>query len=196
MADPNAKRVTAGGDANRPNSIIDDDATSFIMKATRIHKNSKTLTAPNVTVFDGEPAYILITKDTAYIADYNEPNATGLFAMFAKPVPVVKTIKSGTDLKVLPKLLDDGQNILLDVDFNYTNVDIVSVGNYKQKRKYSRQVPIAETIGVDTRVAVPNGGTLVIGGQEITIKDESGKKQTQTLLVLIKAVVIDNPEAQ
>ena len=188
MADPNAKRVTAGGDANRPSSIIDDDATSFILKATQMYENSKTLTAPKVTVLDGETAYISITKGTAYIADYNEPNATGLFAIFAKPVPIIKTVKSGIELSVLPKLLDDGQNILLDVDFNYIN--LLSMEDYTYKKgKYPLKIPETEKIVVDSRVAVPDGGTVVLGGQEITIKDKSGKKQN--LLVLIKPKIVD-----
>lgn len=190
MTDPNAKRVTAGGDANRPSSIIDDDATSFIMRATKIYENSKMLTPPKVTVLDGETAYISITKGTAYIADYNEPKAKGLLAIFAKPEPIVKNVNSGIELKVLPKLIDDGQNILLDVDFSHTNV--LSMENYTYKKgEYPLQIPETESVGIESRVVIPDGGTLVLGGQEITTKDKSGVEQKRSLLVLIKAKIVD-----
>lgn len=193
MGDPNVGYVSADCDSNKPpNSIIDDDAVSFILRAIQGYDNSKTLSAPKVTVLDGESASISITAPIAYIADYNMPKAKGLFTWFAKPKPIVKTIEKGIKLKVLPTLLSDGEKILLDIDLEY--VTEVSLEDFTYKEKYPFQRPVTEKLVIDSEVTVPDGGTLVISGYEgipITIKDKAGQKRKGSLLVLIKAKVVD-----
>ena len=48
-------------------------------------------------------------------------------------------------------------------------------------------LPQTEIARVQTRVLVPDGGTILLGGQKITSEKKDGRKVLKKLLVLVKA---------
>ena len=84
--------------------------------------------------------------------------------------------KVGTGIEVLPKIQADGNEILLDFDFEHS----APFG-------FTDGLPETDTVHVKGSVLVPNGGTLLLGGMKLTQRE---KKDSQivdlNLFVLIK----------
>src|SRR5690606_26071367 len=50
-------------------SFLDDFQVNFLIRATQAAVNSTVLTAPRVTVFNGQQAYVVIAQQQAYVSD-------------------------------------------------------------------------------------------------------------------------------
>ena len=164
--------------------ILDDLQISFLLRATLAHKDSKVLTAPKVTVLDGEEADFSIHRQVNYISGYTEPNRPS-----GEPEPKRDFVNKGTWWKVTPQITPDNKHILLDVDFELS--DLLGFEERMYKEKYPYKIPQMEVVSAKTRVSVPNGGTVLIGGQKVAA-EKDGRKVQKELLVLIKAEKVDS----
>ncbi len=164
--------------------ILDDLYVSFLLRATKAHEDSKVLTAPKVTVFDGKEADLRIHRQVNYISGYTEPNRPS-----GEPEPKRDFVNIGTWWKVNPKITPDNKHLLLDVDFELS--DLLGFEERMYKEKYPYKIPQTEVVSIKTRVSVPNGGTVLMGGQKV-MAEEDGRKVQRELLVLIKAEKVDS----
>jgi type II secretory pathway component GspD/PulD (secretin) len=96
-------------------------------------------------------------------------------------------ITSGSSLSITPVITHDKKNVLLNIltrqqDFLGIRTSTVetplvgAVGTAAQVVEYDVQLPETETSSLMTRVSVPDGGTLLLGGQKITamVEKEAG----------------------
>ena len=166
--------------------ILDDLHVSLLIKATQAHKDASMLIAPKVTVLDGENAEFKVHKTVHYISGYSEPNRPS-----GEPIPERDSVNKGFQLQVTPKITPDNKHILLDVDFELS--DLLGFEERMYKEKYPYKIPQMEVVSAKTRVSVPNGGTVLMGGQKITA-EEDGRKVQKELLVLIKAEIVDSED--
>jgi type II secretory pathway component GspD/PulD (secretin) len=164
--------------------ILDDPNVSFLIRATQAHEDSKVITAPKVTVFDSEEAAVSINKQVTYISGYTEPNRTS-----GGPQPKRDFVDIGTWWKVTPQIMPDNKHILLDVDFEQSV--LLGFQECMYKEKYPYKIPQTEVVGIKARLVVPDGRTVIIGGQKITA-EEDGRRVQKELLVLIKAKKVDS----
>jgi len=164
--------------------FLDDLQISFLLRAVKAHPDSKMLTAPKVTVFDGKEADFRIHRQVNYISGYTEPNRPS-----GEPIPEHDSVTKGLQLQVTPKITPDNRHILLNVDFELS--DLLGFEERMYKEKYPYKIPQMEVVSAKTRVSVPNGGTVLIGGQKVTA-EEDGRKTQKELLVLIKAKKVDS----
>ena len=151
--------------------ILDDLAVSFFLRATQIHRDAKMLTAPRVTVLSGESAYIRVTKEIAYVSDYQFEDITA--AGQGQPVrviadPTTETTTGGVVLNVTPTITADKKYVILTINTNYTqaNLSDFSVPS-TTGTLFPIQLPTLQVSEIQTRVSVPDGGTLLIGGQKL-----------------------------
>jgi type II secretory pathway component GspD/PulD (secretin) len=95
----------------------------------------------------------------------------------------ISSIQVGSSLNITPIITHDKKNVLLYVitqlqDLLRMKSHMVEgpVGADGTVQKYTVTVPETETSSVMTRVSVPDGGTLLLGGQKITaeIEKEAG----------------------
>jgi len=139
------------GGSFRMGSLSSDDyqATLQALEATT---NSKLLSAPKITVLDGEEANILLGSTEPYLVTYID-NETKIITEDTKFMDV------GIQLTVKPRITQDG----------YVTLDIES------EVSSARRVPdVSNALAVDTSRAktvmkVKDGRTVVLGG---LIKDE------------------------
>ncbi len=166
--------------------ILDDLHVSFLIKAVQAHEDSKMLAAPKVTVLDGQEAAFSIHRQVNYISGYSEPNRPS-----GEPIPERDSVNKGLQLQVTPKITPDNRHILLNVGFELS--DLLGFEERMYKEKYPYKIPQMEVVSAKTRVLVPNGGTVLMGGQKVTA-EEDGRKVQKELLVLIKAEKVDSED--
>jgi len=215
---------TTGGVGKIGLSLFNDDLQlSFLIRATQAHRDSKVLTAPRVTVLSGERANIDILKSAAYIEDYEFEDITA--SGDNQPTRVIANPTSayavgGVTLNVTPIISDDKKyvNLLILTEYRQFNLDtLFPVYADTTGDKYYQTLPTYEVANIKTHVNVPDGGTLMIGGQKLgaEINKEAGTpgvskipvigrlfsnrskvKDQQVLLILGKPTIIIKEEAE
>jgi Flp pilus assembly secretin CpaC/tetratricopeptide (TPR) repeat protein len=204
-------------------SIMDDLSVSFFLRATQAHRDAKMLTAPRVTVLSGERASIVVAKESAYISDYEFEDITAnadFAAIRTIANPTTEIVADGVTLDVTPRISDDKKYVDLVIVANYSKVDLdkqYPVYSNTTGDQYNIQLPVAEISEVQTHVSVPDGGTLLIGGQKLSaeVNREAGVpgfskmpiigrlfsnrskiKDQDVLLILVKPTIMLQNEAE
>lgn len=202
-------------------SVLDDLAVSFFLRATQAHRDAKVLTAPRITVRNGERAYVTVGKQVSYISDWTftiiPPVAAGQQPMeTADPTP--SSASSGVTLEVRPTISDDKKYVDIRIRTNYTKMRLDDFLAYSPSGvKYTIQLPTWEPSLTETHVSVPDGGTLLIGGQKLgaEVNREAGvpglskvpllgrlfsartkTKDQDILLILVKPTIMLRQEAE
>jgi general secretion pathway protein D len=164
-------------------SAMDDLMVSFMIRALQAHKDSRTLTAPKVTVLSGESATFSVQTDTVIalppeVSSTIYPTAVGETPTTESIIPTFETIQSGTTLNITPIISPDKKHVLLNIT-TYLN-DFLGMKTYNLETpmpdgtiaKYSQELPETEWSQVQTRVSVPDSATLLLGGQKLTAEIE------------------------
>jgi Flp pilus assembly secretin CpaC len=201
----------------------DDLQMSFLIRATQAHRDAKVMTAPRVTVISGERANISVLKSSAYIEDYEFEDITT--AGENQPVRVIANPTAawaigGVTLNVTPTISDDKKYVGLLIISNYTQVNLDTlfpVFADTTGEQFNVTLPVQEVADIRTHVNVPDGGTLLIGGQKLgaEVNKEAGipgaskvpligrlfsnrskVKDQDILLILVKPSIIIKAEAE
>ncbi len=197
-------------------TFLDDIQVDFLIRATQADVRSTTLTAPRLTLLNGQRAYVMIGTEQAYVSDL----ASSAGDNVASFDPEISTVTTGTTLDVEVAVSDDKKWVTMTVRpqvsaVNAFNQYVVSgtVGDDGQIIDGTGfiQLPTVTTQRVETSVRVPDQGTLLIGGQrlagEVTremgvpilskipiinraFTNRSMVKDELTLLILVKPTII------
>ncbi|MEN6385625.1 MAG: M56 family metallopeptidase [Phycisphaerales bacterium] len=159
-------------------SILNENQSAYLLSKIRNSNDANLLTAPKVTVNDGETANISVIRETAYISDYNETSS--------EPSPDIKYLQTGLIMKVSPKL-QDRELVRLDLNFEYTDVNLENKKLYKEKYEYI--VPETKKTTISNKVTLYNGQTIFLGAKKVKIKDD-----LKDILILIKAQKVTPPK--
>ena len=216
-------------------SILDDLQVAFLLRATQAHRDSKALTAPIASVLSGESASFNISR-IFYLAlppiqgggVTTTGAATGTTTNTGTTnVPQYMPITSGSTLSITPIITHDKKNVLLGIitrqqDFlgiRASKLEYPSVTGTGTTEvvTYDVQLPETETSSLMTRVSVPDGGTLLLGGQKITamvdkeagvpvlskipvlgrlFSNRSTVKDQRILLILVKPTILLQEERE
>ncbi len=181
-------------------SILDDLMVTFLIRATQAHRDSKSLTAPKVTVLSGESATIRVQRTIRYAlppdisyggGGYGAGTSTGGtggggYGGYGGTSALTQNygeILTGTILNITPTVTPDRKHVLLNIvaelrdflGFETTKVEVplgVDEQGQAQIGKYIVKLPQTEISRVRTRVSMPDSGTLLLGGQKITEEAE------------------------
>ncbi len=207
---------------NLAGPILDDLQVSFLVRATQAHAESKTLNAPKVTVISGDSAAIRVETEKSYIADYDFEDITAAGEGQAIRViadPAVDTILDGVVLNVTPIVSDDKKYVLLRIltSFTQSTFDSFPIPAGQGELTFPIQLPVSEVAEIRTKVNVPDGGTLLIGGQKLTgtremevgvpvlskipilgrlFENRSEVKDHKILLILVKPTILLQEEQE
>ncbi len=208
--------------------ILDNLQVNILLRATQAHTDAESLTAPKVTVLSGESATIRIQNILEFADDIEiEQTESGDAARSIGNVNYeTRRVTSGTILNVTPTITPDKKYVLLNItaqliDFLGFRKQTIDVGLFglgsSDDNQLTLEFPQTETSRVQTRVSVPDGGTVLLGGQKLTVIEEkeagvpilskvpvigrlfsnrSKVKDQRVLLILVKPTIILREEAE
>lgn len=208
-------------------SFLDDFQVNFLIRATQAAKNSTSLTAPRVTVFNGQPAYLVVATEQSYVSDLEADTGDGV-GLYDPEIDIVRT---GVVLFVQPTVSADRKYVTMNLQptvtqlialrtFNVAGVNTGTGGGgggLPGSITAAIQEPELQVTTVATLVSVPDGGTLLLGGQtlagEVEIEEgvpilskipivkrlftnRSSAKDERVLLILVKPTIIIQREVE
>ncbi|MCK5269293.1 MAG: hypothetical protein KAJ46_00855 [Sedimentisphaerales bacterium] len=212
-------------------TFLDNIQVDFLMRATQAHKRNRSLLAPHVTVFNGEQAMIEFGTETNYVSSLTSNIAYAAVAY----EPEIETDFSGISLFITPVISEDKRFVMLNVEFQQETTRAMTTFSYLGTTETSSegaagqddtnlsvgstriQLPEKDINSIMTHVAIPDGGTLLLGGQKIVgeVEIESGvpglskiplinrlfsnrsiTKDESVLLILIKPKIILQDEEE
>ncbi len=165
-------------------TILDDLQVSFLLRAVQAHADSKALTAPKGTVMSGESATFSVQDSISYALPptttaVTQPAGIGATGTATGTQQNIGFISVGSSLSITPTISNDKKHVLLYIMTQLTDLLRLRthmiegpVGPQGEVQEYEAIVPETETSSVMTRVSVPDGGTLLLGGQKITAEVE------------------------
>ncbi len=174
---------------------LDDLQVAFLLRASQEHKDTKSLTAPRVTVLSGESATMRVQNTIRYALppdiSYGGYGGTagagagygGYGGGMSSMQQSYNEILTGTVLNITPIITPDKKHVLLNIvtemrsliDWKETKVE-VPLGSGIEPAHYTITLPQTEISRIMTRVSMPDGATLLLGGQKITeeVETEAG----------------------
>jgi type II secretory pathway component GspD/PulD (secretin) len=204
--------------------IMDDLQVKFLLRATQQNANSLVFTAPKVTVLSNETAGIRVTREQTYTSGYDSMGsvATAGVVTQATIVPVIDIVQGGVALSVTPTISQDKKYVLLNVrtslgDFSMSDAFLPYLGGQEAVSLFKYQQPLVDNTSIETRVYVPDKGTLLIGGQKIkrhseiesgvpvlskipylgrAFSNRSKSEETKVLLILVRPTIIFTTETE
>ncbi len=205
-------------------SFIDDLEVDLLINATQAHNRSLTLTAPRVTFFNGQRAYVLVARQFAFISDLEAVPDANAFDI------TVSTVNSGVVLDVEGTVSADRRYVTMTMRPSLATlaqipIDEIQIfgasdggdGGAGAVFEGTIQLPELEVTQVRSTVSVPDRGTLLLGGQRLVgeVEIEAGVpvlsklpvlnrlftnnsvvKDERTLLILIKPTIILQSEQE
>jgi len=209
----NISSIVAADALDVRGTFLDDVQVDFIISATQAHSATRTLTAPRITIYNGQRAYITVGLEQAYISGY-EPEIAENVAAFR---PIVSTVVTGTVLDVEGTISADRRYVTMTIRPQVTEVLRFWQwqGTAQERGTGLIELPEITVRKMACTVAVPDGGTLLVGGQKLAAEGERemgvpiiskipilrraftnrGKvRDEETLLILMKPKIIINRE--
>jgi general secretion pathway protein D len=211
-------------------TYLDDFQVQLTLRAVEASVNSTLVDAPRITLFNGQRAYVLVSTQRAYVSNLTPIVSTGI-SSFA---PTVSVVQSGVLLDVQATVSADRKYVtltlrpqlatLLDLaPFTFQTGASVTTGAGTGGVGFSNgfiggvapsgtiQEPELQITEVKTTVSVPDGGTLLLGGQTVAgmtereigvpvlskipflkrlFTNRSLAKDEQVLLILVRPTII------
>jgi len=212
-----AQRASYNPALNVAGSFLDNLQVDFLIRATQANSRSAIVQAPRVVMENWSQTYIQIGRMREYIASINPMVAEG--AALAQPIPAAA--QSGTVLSVFGTISANRKYVAVRVSadqyedpdferFEVTRASGNSPGVFVQLRDQG-------FVSLRTQVSIPDGGTVLLGGMkqvgEVEVEagvpilskipvvkrffsNRSTVKDTRTLLILMKAKIIIQSEAE
>jgi Flp pilus assembly secretin CpaC/tetratricopeptide (TPR) repeat protein len=179
----NNAMTTTGQWGNVPLLLTDLDV-SILLRATQAHRDSKSLTAPKVTVLSGEMATFQVGRFRRYPSNVtftlNTVGAPPNQLSYWTTGYTENSVVSGPLLNITPIITPDKKNVLLNI--------VTEMREFLGMPSYDIQMPAigttpagvakiplpeTEVSRVQTRVSVPDRATLLLGGQRMTVEVET-----------------------
>lgn len=198
-------------------SFLDNLQVDFLIRATQANRRSSVVQAPRLMLFNGQRAYIAIQRTRQYVSTVTPVVAEGAVGV----QPTLATISSGTSLDIDGTISADRKYVTLTVRTSFSEEPILERFQVQQPSGNSPGIFVTttdqQTRVINTTVSVPDGGTVLIGGlkQSAEVEIDAGVpilskipllkraftntttvKDTETLLILIKAKILIQKEAE
>ena len=211
-------------------TYLDDFQVNVLLRATQASRNASIVTAPRVTLFNGQRAYVLVANQRSYISDLNAQvgTGTGIFD------PEIDVVESGVLLDVSATVSADRKYVTLTLRPQLTTLIQLAEFTFQVGAAGGVDNPFDPFGGTDvptgiiqqpelqitevrTTVSVPDGGTLLLGGQTVAgeveletgvpvlskipflkrlFTNRSRAKDEQVLLILVKPTIIIQREVE
>ncbi len=191
-------------------TFLDDIQVDFLLQATQASGVARTLTAPRITIFNGQRAYVTVGTQQAYISSY-QPTVSDNTAI---STPIVSFVPTGSVLDVEGTVSADKRYVTMTVRPQVANLQqIITVDTPVGPLG----LPTVIIQDLQTTCNCPDKGTLLLGGQRLVneLQNEEGvpllskipiinrafttrnmTRNESTLLILIKPTIIIQEEQE
>ncbi len=161
-------------------AYLDDIEVTLLLRATKAHRETIALSAPRVTFFNGQTAYVMVVTQTAFVSDLEPVSDADGFD------PTLGVVNSGVVLQVTGTISADRRYVTLTVTPRISTVSSIEEFTTTAIRdnndddddddddttdqnivEGSIQVPTLQLTEIRTTVSVPDKGTLLLGGQRL-----------------------------
>lgn len=150
---------------------LDDTQLEMILRAVKKSKRSQLVIEPSLMVYNTARANLVVANQVSYVADFDVEIASS--ASIADPI--VQVAHDGVFLDVRPVVTADRRFVWIDVRPTVANLlrpiptlqTSLGVGS-----PVTLMLPQLELQKVRTRVILPDGGTLMLGGMKILEEQE------------------------
>lgn len=155
---------TTGGAALQIAVFKGDSAYNMVVRAIEKSLNATEISAPIVTVFNTERAYVTVTNQVSFVQDFDVDVANSAFIAN----PNIGIIQEGVVLDVRPTISYDRKYITLEIQATVANLVrpirqfTTSLAGFSVPVSF--QLPELEVQSANTTVRVPDGGSLILGG--------------------------------
>jgi type II secretory pathway component GspD/PulD (secretin) len=206
---------------------LDDFQVSFLIRATQMHKNSKQLTAPKAVVMNGESATMEVNTQRRIKSESELQTDTtttdGVSTTWAYWDTELEDIDTGVRMSITPTITADKKYVILRIS-TYL-LDLLSTSEGKSVGivpgvgtvEDTYILPTQQITSIQTRVSVPDRGTVLLGGLTLTAEKEaesgtpilsklpllgrlfsnrSEVKDKQILLILVKPTIMLQEETE
>jgi len=222
---------TIGGAAQGLTTAItymDDFEVSALIRAVQATDTNTIVTAPRVTLFNGQSAAISVNTTTYFVQTLVPIVAAGGSVAYQ---PSVSSAPSGSTLNITATVSADHKYVTLTMTPNLTSLEKLVNFTYQTATTSTStgsgitsvapsetiQEPVIESAQVGTTVTVPDGGTILLGGQTIAgesvreagvpvldkipflkrlFSNHSEAKDEQVLLILVKPTILIQDEVE
>ncbi len=201
-------------------SFLDNFSLNIALQAIQADQRTINVASPRITLFSGEQGWIQVGRSNGYIANENSTVTPGTInsAPLVNVTLQTSTLNTGVVLAVQAAVTADRRYVVMHVVPQLTTNDgFTNVGNGNATANTTLltnvflQLPNIEVTEEHTTVAIPDGGTLLIGGEKVVSNQEvevgvpilskipginrlftsrSMEKDERTLLVLIRPKII------
>jgi len=150
---------------------LDDVQLEMILRAVKKSKRSELVIEPSLMVYNTARANLVVANQVSYVADFDVEIASS--ASIADPI--VQVANDGVYLDVRPVVTADRRFVWIDVRPTVANLlrpiptlqTSLGVGS-----PVTLMLPQLELQKLRTRVILPDGGTLMLGGMKILKEQE------------------------
>ena len=160
---------------------LDDIQVDLLVKATQADERSVTLSAPRLTFFNGQGAWISFTEEEAYVASLTAVAGEGSGAF----EPDIGTINTGVVLHLKGAASADRRYVTLNVYFQKGELVGIrdtgfggaagggGIGGNAGEFNASVQLPTVRVQQIMVTTSVPDKGTALLGGQRDKVEYEN-----------------------
>jgi Flp pilus assembly secretin CpaC len=154
---------TVGGSAFQF-EILDDTEINLVMNLVSKSQNAMEITAPTVSVYNTQRAFVTVVNQVSFVQDYEVDVATNAFIAD----PVIGIAQEGIVLDVRPTISYDRKYITLDVQTTVAELErpfpsiTTLLGPNGSPVTFS--TPALAVQDAQTTVVVPDGGAVILGG--------------------------------
>lgn len=156
-------------------------------------EDSRIVACPTLLMLAGSEAQVTDLLQRPYVSGF-EPSITGKEGMH---IPQVSDAEAGLKLKVKAEPSAEGKSVRLTFSAKLTSLLKMDTFWFSQSGANNRLViqrPDNQQISIDTTVTVPDGKTLLLGGQVLPFQKRATDKNklfNQTVLILLRPTTIN-----
>jgi general secretion pathway protein D len=212
-----AQASSFGPALNIAGSYLDNLQVDFLIRATQANRRSSIVQAPRLMMFNGQRAWVAVTRTRQYVSTVNAQVAEGAVGV----QPVQAAAISGTSLDVEGTIGHDRKYVTITVRTGVATEPTFERFEVQRASGNSPGIfillPDQEQRSIRTTVSIPDGGTALLGGlkQVGEVEADAGipilskipvlkraftntttVKDMQTLLILLKAKILIQSEAE
>ena len=160
--------------------ILSNYQLNLLLNATQINKRNTLLEAPRVTLFNGQRATMVVEDVQNYVESFTQTAGTGGLVGGVGGVATnlnVMPLTTGLSLSVQATVSSDNRYVIMTVQpslsqllsmqtFNINGQNTATAGATNAFPGFV-QLPQTQVTEVSTTVSVPDGGTLLLGGERL-----------------------------